>query len=170
MAQNIIRIRQIDEDDLLAFLQAQLGLTIGPSSAYHTFNESFQGSVIVGGQFTASGTSLFHQPAHFVSGFTSDSGITVHGVISGERLLIDTFELPSGTLGTARVGDFHLTGIPIYETGTIGAAILLPSGTVYGFRQIVNAPTWNYDTSGDLMPCEESSGVAVVTLCVAMGI
>jgi hypothetical protein len=168
MPSNTIKVKQIDNADLLAFLQANLGLSIGVDEATHSFDESFQGVVTVQGPFTVSGQSYFTGLSTFKSGIVSDGNLTVNSLISGQSLAIQNFNLPSGAFQSINIGALKLTGVPIYESGNATVAVGLPSGTVFGLRQIVNAPTFDRDASGQLMPAT-GSGTFFVMLCVSVG-
>lgn len=165
---NTIKIQQIDNSGLFSFIQSGLGVQVTGNSTVRTYNEifsgqtNFNGAVLTTGSFTTSGQTTF------VSGFTSNTGINVKGTISGQKLVIDSFSLPTGTLGTAQFGSMTLTGIPIYDSGQASVAVTLPSGTVFGLRQYVNAPQLVSNVSGNLTPFT-GAGTTVVMLCMSVG-
>lgn len=165
---NAIKVKQIDSGDLLAFLEEILGLTVGSSQATHVYDETFEGIVNVDGPFTVTGTSFFTGQATFHSGLISHSGVYVRGQISGESLAIDNFNLPSGSFTKATLGSVFLTGVPIFDSGNAVSGATLPSGTVFGIRQLFNAPPFERDASGQLMPTT-GSGIHLITLCVSVG-
>lgn len=167
-AVNTIKVKQIDNDDLLDFIQESLGQTIGTEVSIHAYDETFEGEMSVNGPFTVSGTSNFISPVTFTSGLISNSGIYVNGLISGQTLSISNFNLPSGSFTTASLGGLHLVNIPIYNSGSASVGAALPSGTVFGLRQTVNAPIFENDASGNLMPAT-GVGTSLVMLCVSMG-
>lgn len=167
-ANNTIKVKQIDNTELLAFLQNSLGLTIAGTSTSHAYTESFNNDINITATLSVSGTSLFGQQATFNKGLVSNSGVYVNGLISGKAAAFDTFSLKSGSIGNFTLGTAIFTGVPIYESGSAGVAVLLPSGTVFGLRQQINAPLFEKDVNGDLMPTT-GVGVSLIMLCVSMG-
>lgn len=168
MATNIIKVKQIDNTELLDFLKSSLGLTLGTLSATHSYSEIFSTNVTINGALSATSSSTFSQPATFSSGLTSNSGIYINGVVSGQSASFSTFNIPVGTISSLTAGSALLTGIPIYDSGQASTAVLLPSGTVYGLKQIVNAPLFDKDANNDLMPAT-GAGTQVIMLCVSIG-
>lgn len=165
---NTIKVKQIDNDDLRDFVLSLLGATGLPGEILHLNDEYFLGAIYTNGPLVNSGSLYVSGNAVFQSGLTANSGITVNGLISGQTLAIQTFNVQAATFQTINIGSMSLTGVPIYESGNVGAAVLLPSGTVYGLKQQANAPTWEYDPSGQLMPAT-GLGVSYVQLCVSIG-
>ena len=168
MPNNQIKVTQIDNDDLLAFLQASMGLTIGVAKTSHTREEVFTQKVSLTGPLLASGLSTFSRQAVFESGIFSEDNIYAQGLISGQSIKIDNFNIPSGVIGTVNIGSMKLTGVPIYDSGSVATAVLLPSGTVFGIKQEITYNAFEKDASGNLMPY---TGIptTVVMLCVSIG-
>lgn len=168
MPSNQIKITQIDNADLLAFLQSSMGLTIGVAKSTHARDEVFNGKVSTTGPLVVSGLSTFSRPATFESGLTSKDDLFVQGLISGESIKIDNFAIPSGAVGAVTIGSMHLTGVPIYPSGMVATAVALPSGTVYGIEQRITYTAFELDASGNWMPY---TGIPtkVVMLCVSVG-
>ena len=168
MAQiNSIKINQIDTGQLLSFIQSGLGVQLGVNSSAHSYNETFSGTTYFSGNIVAAGASTFG-PSTFTSGLVSNTGISVIGNISGKSLTIDNFSLPSGIIKNISIGSMMLTGVPIYDSGFASVAAALPSGTVYGIKQIINAPQLEIDISGNYMPAT-GIGTSVAMLCVSLG-
>lgn len=167
---NTIKVKQIDTDDLAAWLQLTLGASIDTDNSVivHGYNEFFQGSLVTNGPFVNSGISSFSGRATFASGFSSNSGITVAGEISGQTLNIQNFFVNSGVFKTGIFGSLKATGIPIYSSGDASIGVTLPSGTIFGVRQTINSPTLERDASGQLMPAT-GSGISVIMLCISVG-
>lgn len=170
MAANTIKIKQLDTNDLFSWLQDSLGQTVSPvlSATTHNYDEVFLAGVSISGPFVSSGTSNFSGRVTMQSGLTSNSGINVYGLISGQSLSIQNFNVPVATFQTINIGSMNLTGVPIYPSGGAVTAVVLPSGTVFGLKQLVNAPTLDRDASGQLMPAT-GSGVLLTMLCVSVG-
>jgi hypothetical protein len=165
---NTLKVKQIDTADLTTFVLSLLGNIVTGGLVAHAYDETFEGSLSCYGPFVDSGNCYISGQTYLKSGLTSDSGIIVHGLISGDSLAVQNFNLASGTFQTINIGSMKLTGVPIYASGSAGTAVLLPSGTIFGLRQTVNAPQWELDASGQLMPAT-GLGVSLVTLCVSVG-
>lgn len=169
-ARNTIKIKQIDNNDLFLWLQASLGQTIVPDSLQisHNYNEIFGGSLYTNGPFIDYGESFFSGLATFQSGATVNNNLRVAGLISGQSLSIQNFSIPLGSFGAASIGGLVLTGIPIFDSGYAISGTLLPSGTIFGVKQVINAPTFEKDASGQLMPAT-GLGTSTVMLCMSLG-
>lgn len=168
MPTNIIKLKQIAEDELLSFLQSSLGLTVAASKNTHSYKQIFNDTVGINGALTVSGTSNFTTTTTFASGFTSSSGINVNGLISGESISISNFNVPSATISSLTLGTTTFTGVPIYEANQAAQAVLLASGTIFGIKQIINAPAVETNVSGNITP-GTGVGTSVVMLCVSIG-
>lgn len=168
MPENIIKIKQIDNAQLISFLESNLGLSLGAASASHSFSETFTNGIVVQAGASIAGTATFSSQPTFSAGLLSNGNAYINGIISGQSVIFDSFNITSGKSNALSVGNINLTGIPIYESGQASTAVLLPSGTVFGIKQVINAPLFDKDSNGDLTPSTEV-GVQVVTLCVSIG-
>lgn len=162
-----IKLAQLETGELLSFIQSGLGLTSG-SHLQHGFTEEFLASVGIGQDLIVSGNFTTKGNVTFTSGFVSSSGIQVQGQISGQSLKIDNFSLNSGSFGTVTIGSMNLTGVPIYDSGNLASGLLLPSGSVFGVKQKLNDPIWEFNSSGNLQPTT-GNGLVAVVLCVSTG-
>ncbi len=91
MSSNTIKVKQIDNNDLFSFLQAQLGLTIAGTNTTNIFNHTFNNPVTVKNTLSISGTSLFAAQGTFQAGLIANSGVYVQGNVSGQSATFDTF-------------------------------------------------------------------------------
>lgn len=168
MATNVIKLKQLAEDELLSFFQSSLGLTTAASKNTHAYQQIFNEPVYTNSAFVSSGTSNFASTTTFESGFTSNGTIRVNGLISGQSITIDNFNVPAATISSLTLGSAIFTDIPIYEASQTSQAVLLPSGTIFGVKQIINAPVFEKNVSGNITPAT-GLGNSVVMLCVSIG-
>ena|SRR6185369_3612043 len=167
MPVNTIKIQQIDTGQLYSFMLSGLGIYSG-TLLQHTTSEDFLANLNVGQNFTTSGNARVEGASTFLGDVTMLSNLMVEGLISGFSLYIDNFSLPTGEIGAATVSGLKFKNLPIYDSGNIASGLALSSGTIFGVRQKINNPIWEFDTSGNLMPSLET-GVTVVMLCMSLG-
>lgn len=167
MAVNTIKLVQLATGEIAAFINSGLGIVSG-TNIQHTTNEEFLSNLGIGGNLNVTGNLNAIGPATFQSGFISNTGIQIQGEISGRSLKIDNFSIPSGILNAANVGTLTLTGIPIYDSGLLSSGLALSSGTVFGLKQKLNEPRFEYDSSGNLQPFT-GVGLTAVILCMSTG-
>jgi hypothetical protein len=166
-AVNTIKLAQMATGELAAFFYSGVGIISG-TNLQHSYTEEFLSNLGIGGNAIITGNLTVNNSVTILSGLTVNTGIQVRGQISGQSLTIDNFSLNSGSLGTATIGAFNLTGIPIYDSGNVSVGLALPSGAVFGLKQKVNEPRFVYDASGNLQPYT-GVGSTVVMLCVSLG-
>jgi hypothetical protein len=165
---NTIKLAQLATGELLSFVYSGFGVNSG-TNLQHAFTEEFLSGVGVGGNLNVSGNFIVKQNATFASGLLSQAGIQVQGKISGQSIQIDNFSLSSGSFGTITIGSMNLTGVPIYDSGNVAVGLALASGSVFGIKQKINDPRFQFNASGNLEPATGNLGVTVVLLCVSTG-
>jgi len=168
MPQNTIKVKQIDNDELLEFLQNSLGLDVAGSTTSHSFVETFNTDVNVEGALTVGGASTFSGQMSLNSGLAVAGSVAIVGSLSAASLSVTDFSLPSGEFLSLNIGSAIITGIPVYSSGQANLGAALSSGTVFGLRQQLNAPKFELDASGQYMPAT-GVGTSIVMLCVSMG-
>jgi hypothetical protein len=164
---NVIKLAQLATGELAAFINSGLGVTTG-TNIIHSQNEQFLLGIGVAGDTTMSGNLSVLGVASFQSGLTVQTGIQVFGEISGQSLRIDNFSIPTGAVGVLNVGSLALTGLPLYDSGNLASGMALPSGSVFGVKQLLNQPRFGYDASGNLQPFT-GVGATVYVLCMSTG-